>query len=240
MSRKEALYVIYRPLPATLLTLVLGIVGGLAGLLLGSAAGSALGQRDPGTGAWDTSNAISLAGTIVADPYPMLLPDDGSAGVLLVGVGKVGPPEDVTGLVGMHSRVTGYRLERGGMRMLEVQSAESIDRGTVPDRQPMRDLGERDVVGEILDAKCFLGAMKPGDGVGHRACAILCIRGGIPPMLRWTDGEGRSAHALVVGADGRAMSDALLELVGRRTPIRGSLTSRDGWLWIEPNLDSTR
>ena len=44
-------------------------------------------------------------------------------------------------------------------------------------------LGVATLRGEIVDSKCYLGAMKPGDQKTHKACATLCIRGGIPPVL---------------------------------------------------------
>ena len=233
MGERESLYVIYRPLPATLITLVLATIGAFAGLVLGTAAGVAFEQRNPGPGVWETANSVTLDGMIVANPYPMLLPEDGSAGVLLVGIGKVGPPEGVTSLVGGCASVTGYPLERDDMRMLEVQSAESMNRSTQFGRRSVQELGEHMFVGEILDSKCYLGAMKPGDGLGHRACAILCIRGGIPPMLSWQDDSGRSRYALVIGPDGSRMSVTHLESVGMNTIFRGVLRARDGWLWIE-------
>ena len=232
MTAREPIYVIYRPLPATLLTLVLAFVGGLLGLVLGSAAAAALGQRDPGPGVWDTSNTSTITGTIVADPYPMLMPEDGSAGVLLVGVGKVGPPQVASDLAGMHARVTGYPLEREGMRMLEVQSAESIDRASVLDRQRAREIGRYDIETEILDAKCFIGAMKPGDGLGHKACATLCIAGGIPPMARWVDSAGRTHYALLTDASGGPLPSGFHAQIGEPVSVAGDLNSRHGWLWL--------
>ena len=49
---------------------------------------------------------------------------------------------------------------------------------------PSRAIGEVTLVGEVVDPKCWLGDMKPGDGKAHAACARLCMEGGIPPMLR--------------------------------------------------------
>lgn len=227
----ERLYVIYRPLPATLLTLVLAAVGGLAGLLLGTAAATALAQRDPGPAVWDTSNATTLTGTIIADPYPMLLPADGSPGVLLVGVGKVGPPSSVTDLVGNATEVTGYTLDRDGLRMLEVESAVAAQSPMI-DRARSTDLGEHAIATEILDSKCYLGAMKPGSGEGHQACAILCVTGGIPPMISWVDAQGTRHHALLTAGDGSPMPEEYRGLIAEPVTVRGRLTSRDGWLWL--------
>lgn len=232
MSERTGIYVIYRPLPAALFTLVLAVVGGLAGLMLGTAAASAFGQRDPGPGVWDTSSAITLTGTIVAEPYPMLLPDDGSAGVLLVGVGKIGPPQDVLDRVGAVASITGYRLERDGMRMIEVQSASDARATSTMGARPRAERGSHQIATEILDSKCYMGAMKPGSGAGHRACAILCVRGGIPPMISWRDEAGVAHYALLTSADGQPMRDEDTSLIGEPVVVSGTLTTRDGWLWM--------
>ena len=46
-----------------------------------------------------------------------------------------------------------------------------------------RPLGSLQIEGEIVDIKCWLGRMKPGDGRTHRACGQFCIQGGIPPHM---------------------------------------------------------
>ena len=43
--------------------------------------------------------------------------------------------------------------------------------------------------GEIIDPKCYLGAMKPGGGKTHKACAMRCIAGGIPRRQTGHDDE---------------------------------------------------
>jgi len=40
--------------------------------------------------------------------------------------------------------------------------------------------GEFDLVGEIVDSKCYFGNMNPGNGKVHRDCAVRCMSGGIP------------------------------------------------------------
>src|SRR5690349_19376703 len=56
--------------------------------------------------------------------------------------------------------------------------------------------------GEIVDSKCFLGAMRPGNGKTHKACAMLCIAGGVPPMFVTRDSAGREEYYLLAGPDG--------------------------------------
>jgi hypothetical protein len=60
--------------------------------------------------------------------------------------------------------------------------------------------------GEIVDSKCFLGVMVPGDGKTHKDCASLCLRGGIPPALVVRDREGRSALLLLVSESGGSLA----------------------------------
>jgi len=83
--------------------------------------------------------------------------------------------------------------------------------------------------GEIVDAKCYLGAMKPGDGRTNKECATLCVRGGIPPMLVHQTAEGRLGYALVAGIDGRAVGGVgepggfLLPLIAEPVEVEGEL-----------------
>lgn len=232
MSERESIYVLYRPLPATLLSLVLAAIGALAGLVAGTAAATALAQRDPGPAVWDTSSTATLTGTIVADPYPMLLPIDGSPGVILMSVGKGGPPQSVVAMAGQTAEITGYTLERDGMRVLEVDSPPTERSLPLPNRAAPVDLGTYAIATEILDTKCYLGAMKPGDGQGHKACATLCVAGGVPPMIAWTDDTGKSHYALLTAPDGSPMPEQYRSLIAEPVTIEGRLTSRDGWLWL--------
>jgi hypothetical protein len=52
------------------------------------------------------------------------------------------------------------------------------------------DLGAFTLVGEIVDSKCYLGIMNPGETNPHRECAALCIGGGIPPLIIAHDADG--------------------------------------------------
>ena len=83
------------------------------------------------------------------------------------------------------------------------------------------------VVGEIVDTKCYLGAMKPGRGKPHRDCASLCIRGGIPAALlvRTENGERRLVH--LVNLAGQPLGQELLEWVGQPVEVTGQLRRHD-------------
>lgn len=82
---------------------------------------------------------------------------------------------------------------------------------------------ERDVTltGELLDGKCYLGAMKPGDGAAHRACAMLCIRGGLPALFIADSGDERGRVYWATGGLGQGLGEDLVPLVARRVQVRG-------------------
>src|SRR6266496_5186212 len=97
---------------------------------------------------------------------------------------------------------------------------------TSADQEGVRDLGEVTVTGEIVDSKCYLGVMNPGQGKVHRDCAARCLSGGTPPLLVGTDGVTTNAHEqfLLVGLDGRALGrDVLREFIAEPITIRGEL-----------------
>ena len=84
-----------------------------------------------------------------------------------------------------------------------------------------RDLGRVIVTGEIVDSKCYLGVMNPGQGKVHRDCAARCLSGGIPPIFVTTDGH---EQLLLVGLDGRALGrDVLREFIAEPIQIQGEL-----------------
>ena len=92
-------------------------------------------------------------------------------------------------------------------------------------------LGVHTLVGRIVDSQCYLGIMKPGIGKPHRACAVRCISGGIPPVFVVADGRGPAAYLMLVGADGRAVNAEVLEMVDEPLEITGEV-ERQGDLLV--------
>ena len=85
--------------------------------------------------------------------------------------------------------------------------------------QASAPLGGATLAGEIIDPKCYFGAMKPGEGKIHKACATLCLRGGIPPMFMTTDEQGRHVYYLLTKPDGRGSNHDKLQ----RVPVSGEV-----------------
>lgn len=152
----------------------------------------------------------------------------------LVAQGKHGAGPLVSGLDGVAVRLKGTRIVRDGTTMVEVVPG-TVERfepslpadGTPAPASQIEDLGPKTFSGEIVDSKCFLGVMNPGRLEVHRACAIRCIAGGIPPMLFVREPDGREAHLLLIDANGQPVNDRVSGLVARPVTISGRLERRD-------------
>lgn len=157
--------------------------------------------------------------------------DAGVSRYLLVAPGKHGARGEVGGFAGRRVRLSGTLVYRGDETLLEVVpgSLEEISRVDAP--EPEVAVGFFTVAGEIVDSKCFLGVMKPGERKVHRACASLCIRGGIPPLLVVDDADGPAAHLLLVGPGGSSLAKRVLDFVAEPVDVTGEVRRR-GDLWI--------
>jgi len=148
-----------------------------------------------------------------------------SARFLLVAPGKYGVAEAVRGLQGQIIRLKGSLIDRAPDRMLVVPPGSIV---TYAARRLYRarsitDLGPITLRGEIVDTKCYLGAMNPGESKVHRDCAVRCISGGIPPAFLVRDALGEVKILLLVGADGRALNREVLHYVSEPLELSGHL-----------------
>jgi hypothetical protein len=217
-------YVGYLPkAPAGLGKIVARIAAGV--LLAGLIAGGLLifGQPPFATSKFEYGEYRDYAGVIEEWPYPMLVTDNAS--FLLVAPGKHGLSDTVKGMQGKHVQLKGSLIERTPDRMIEVVPA-SIAAGAQRSQaasQRIIDLGPVTLRGEVVDTKCYLGVMNPGEHKVHRDCAVRCISGGVPPAFLARDASGDSRVLLLVGEDGRALSREVLPFVAEPLEILGVL-----------------
>ena len=191
-------------------------------------------QRSPGDGRWDTHDTRALEGVYFSSPYTMILTTVNGAQriVLLVGQGKVAATS--TPFDRYRVRVSGTLLHRGNLQMLEVSSPiQRISETALDLTLHRQNIGERNLRGQVVDPKCFAGAMKPGDGKTHKACAALCLRGGIPPAFAASDGR----FYLLVGPDfapckGQTLN-ALIRVVGEPIGVRANVVEAPGLSFLE-------
>ncbi|MEM0984126.1 MAG: hypothetical protein AAGI17_09275 [Planctomycetota bacterium] len=245
-------YVGYLPLPRAhkrFIQIMLPVAVAFMGI---GALGIAASQPEWSAGSWDLATPTEYEGTLLADPYPMLVVD-GEAH-LIVGPAKVAPTTDTLVDAGIDLRVgpkqavvTGYPLQRDGRKMisLEVSEKDSIritDQTPRPPVPIVLNTGLTARRGEIMDAKCFMGAMSPGEGRAHKACATLCITSGIPPVLVTRDESGAATYHLLVTTTGDGLSSAELEsikpYIAEPVTIDGTPGSLAGWnvLAIDPEF----
>ncbi|MFO0848261.1 MAG: hypothetical protein U0871_06860 [Gemmataceae bacterium] len=226
-TEPEPHFIGWLPMPRSYARLLVPVAAGLVVAAAVTAALIARGQQSPGDGRWEDGRPTTLVGVVYAEPYAMIrVPGDGPGGppitVLLVEEGKFGAKDRVRSFDGRAVRVTGTPLTREGWRMLELTAGEEgLRPANLPEpelaflrRSPPRPQGRVTLRGEIVDSKCFLGAMKPGGGRTHRGCARLCLKGGVPPLfVSRSGGPGPSIYLLASEALGPA-DDSLLELAG--------------------------
>jgi len=221
MSRGE-FYVGYLPMPARHHRAVRVIVGAAFLLLMIAGVVMAASQRDPGEAVWDTASEREFTGLVLANPYPMLETDKGT--YLVVESGKVGSQRRLGPFDRRRVTLRGYLLERDGRRMIELApregAVESSGGGGASDTTLFAG-PEATFTGEILDSKCYLGAMKPGDGKGHKACATLCIDGGIPPMLYTRHADGSPAYYVLAQHPGDPVGEYVRPYIGEPVRVRG-------------------
>jgi hypothetical protein len=242
-SQSDDFYVGYLPAPQSHRRFLFVLVPIMLGTLIALASVLAASQRDPGGGVWETEQATAVEGVLRLNPYPVLL-EDGDA-VLLVDSGKIGSRDRVSELDGHRVRAEGYLLRRDGRRMLELLAGETalvdLGPGSMSDSTPTGvHPGVATFFGEIVDSKCYHGAMKPGDGKSHKACAILCIRGGIPPVLITYDEMGVSHATALAAPDGGPLGEWLLQFVGEPVEVRGALVQTDGQAVLHVEEDGVR
>lgn len=197
-----------------------------------------------GAGTWDTSETLVVEGVLTLEPYPVLRDDQGGAAVLLVEVGKTPLREGIDGLHGVHVRAEGFALERDGLRMLELLPGEDGLRATgnrdrVTQSIADESLGRQTLRGEIVDSKCYAGAMKPGTGLTHRACATLCILQGIPPILL-VETESGPLRLVLTDEAGEQAGPMVLDHVARDVVVEGERITRSGVEYLRIGDSSIR
>jgi hypothetical protein len=224
----------------------LGLMAGTAAL----GAGLAALQRPPGPGTWNPDDVREWRGQVSAAPYAMLRTHDLGPGAprtaLLSCLGKCGVAAHIGALAGQPVVVSGSLIQRGRHSMIAVDEAGPWirrDSAATPDPAlalpQLEPLGEVDLVGEILDSKCWFGAMRPAQGKPHKACASLCIRGGIPPAFFARADGGRGA--LMIMRDGQmAYGPGLLALVADPVRLRARVSRQGDLLVVDAPLSGIR
>lgn len=222
----------------------------IATLLLLAAAGSAITitalQNPFAASAFEFAKTRTFSGTIEASPYPTLVitrPGNATpraSRYLLVGEGKHGADRDVSAYDHKAVRLTGTLVFRGGQTLIEVVPGSlSEDTSITPQaKSDVKDLGMFELVGEIVDSKCYSGVMNPGEGKVHRDCAVRCLSGGIPPVFTVADFEGAPANFVLTDHKQKLLPSSSLRFAAKPVRIRGHVFQIGDFLRLDADPTS--
>ena len=234
-SRQE-FFIAHHPMPQALGQFYKILVALLLCLGAGFAFWVASSQQSAGKGQWQVAATASYSGYLTLAPYPVLhTTDSNPRSIMLLMQGKRSASGFASAFDGRHVEVTGFPIERGDWMSMELRSAEDIKPGPAPPGASAprpEQLESVTLSGEVVDSKCFMGVMKPGAGKVHRACAALCVAGGIPPMLVVRQSDGNRYGYLLVDAMGESAADEVAETIAMPVSIQGHLERRGDLLYL--------
>ena len=96
------------------------------------------------------------------------------------------------------------------------------------------DSQEVTIRGEIVDSKCALGAMSPGDGKSHKICSIRCIRNGTPPLLKVRNRGGKGYRYYLLTDQGKkGANELVIPFIGEPVDVKGTLIRDANLVMIE-------
>lgn len=249
--RSDEPFVGYAPTPGVDRRFLFAFAGVTIALTSGMGWLIARTQTSAGGGGWDMGRSVGLVGTVHVEPYAHIrvLENGGVRTVILGCETKCGAGrrlQDI-GFAGGLATVRGSLIERDGYRMLAVPEdpdwitpLEGAADAAFPPEPVEEDLGEARLTGEILDSKCWFGAMRPNEGLGHKACAMLCIANGIPPYFGVTDPQGRERALMITDPHGAALVQPILRFVAEPVEAVGRLVRRDDLIQFRMDPETIR
>lgn len=220
-------------------------------------------QKKFSAGNFEYGKLTEVRGVYYSQPVPVLKVVNGKdiwgnlsyITIPLVGYGKHGAEtaimeiekEKKTTLNGKEVILKGSLIYSDGKTLMQVNKDDNpvigigkeADASVVPIK---KELGNQIIKGEIIDPKCYFGVMKPGEGKVHRDCAIRCILGGIPPVLKVQNEKGEENFYLIVGPGGEKMNEAVQDYVAEPVAINARVVQQDDWivLYVSDNKSITR
>lgn len=233
-DRDTPFFVGYMPVPRGLrmvfaaISIVLVAGAGILGYAIAAT------QDDPGAGAFRFDyGPQTVIGVLELTPSPLLHVTQGTDRVpvghtlMLSGQGKNGAVERAAALEGQLVQATGIVIERGALDMMQLNGGNNFraadDQTQIPDIPTPEPLGRWEITGEICDGKCAAGAMRPGRGIGHRACANLCLLGGVPPVFVTTQPVDGEEFLLIAGVGDETLPPELFDYVGLYVTLEGDV-----------------
>ena len=205
-------------------------------------------QQGFATSTFELGNSTEVEGILTIEPVPMLTLPQSAESILLIGYGKFGAETTLLQALGSEFkrnsqyrvRMQGTLIYHDGKTLLELTSkTKSMIEWSLIEEDKIKasSLGQIEVTGEIIDPKCYFGVMKPGEGKPHRSCAIRCISGGIPPVIKVSNTLGQSNYFLLRGENGQPVNEMVLDYVAEPVRISGQGYQYHNWMIL--NIDES-
>ena len=215
-------------------------------------------QREFSTGIYERNQYTELEGLLIQKPFPAIKTYFGKdiygnpvvKTIPLVNKGKFGADSVVALMIAQHQssdgnflvEVKGRLIYNHGSVLMELTEDDASMHATTTSAKDenliaskTNDLGMVTLQGQIVDPKCYLGVMKPGEGKPHNDCAIRCISGGIPPVLKITNNHGEEKLFILRGPNGEVINKQVLDYIGVPVSIAGDVESVDDWYVLKVN-----
>ena len=139
--------------------------------------------------------------------------------------------------------LSGTLLYSDGKTFLQIDGNDkplvSVEHPIVLDSiHTIKELGNVQLTGEVVDPKCYFGVMKTGQGKPHRDCAIRCIAGGISPVFLARNSKGETEYYLILDQNGKKMNDALKDHVAEPISLQAKAVQYDDWKILYTSKES--
>lgn len=211
------------------------------------------GQKSFRASVFEIGKLTTVSGILVKSPIPCLRIFQGyrEAGrpefkrLLLIGFGKFGADPTIKAiekevgkdLEGKNVQLEGKLIYYAGMMAMELTNGKEAYKGLFASDSLQAVLtyephSETTFSGEILDPKCYLGVMRPGEGKAHRSCAIRCLSGGLPALFRSDNAE----HLFLLDANGQPLPNTFAPYVADQIRFCASWERWDDWLVAKVDL----
>jgi nitrite reductase/ring-hydroxylating ferredoxin subunit len=139
--------------------------------------------------------------------------------------------------------IKGTIISRDGISAMELSDEENSfspsNNPSISIQSSLKLIGQVSLKGEIIDPKCYLGAMNPGEGKPHRSCAIRCISGGIMPMVTYLENNEKK-YAVILGIHGEKINSKILDFVAEPVQIGGTLYQYENWNCLYINTQNIK
>ncbi len=126
-------------------------------------------------------------------------------------------------LMEIENGIFSFKAAKAPIELSTIQAKNSID--TI-------------INGEIIDPKCYFGAMNPGQGKPHLSCAVRCISGGIMPVLKY-EKNGVEHYAILLSNNGEAINKEVIKFIGIPIVVAGKKEFVGNWeiLCVNPSIN---